>query len=207
VATQSVPDIVIGRLPLYLRALEHLLGEGREITSSQELGERLSLSAAQIRKDLSFFGEFGKQGTGYRIAYLVQELRKILRVDHEWPVVIVGAGDLGHALARYGGFRPKGFTIVAMFDNDPEQIGKKTGNLIVRDSSMMADEIKRLGVQIAIIATPASAAKQVADILVKAGVRAILNYAPISIMVPKNIRVQYVDPAAQLQRMTYYLAD
>lgn len=200
-----VPDIVIGRLPLYLRALEHLLKEGREITSSQELGERLGYSAAQIRKDLSFFGEFGKQGSGYRIAYLAQELRKILKVDREWPVVLVGVGDLGHALVRYAGFKPKGFRIVAAFDNDPAKIGQQVGSLVVQDSRLIPEEVKRLGVQIAIIATPASAAQEVADTLIAAGIRAIVNYAPISVKVPTGVRIQYVDPAVQLQRLTYYL--
>ncbi len=204
-SSKPVPDIVVGRLPLYLRALEHLLKEHREITSSQELGERLGLSAAQIRKDLSFFGEFGKQGTGYKIAYLAQELRKILKVDREWKVAVVGAGDLGHALAHYDGFKPKGFSIAAIFDNDPQKIGKKIAGLTVQDSRDMVAEIGRLGIEIAIIATPASSAQDIADTLVEAGIGAILNYAPISITVPPRVRVQYVDPAALLQRMTYYL--
>jgi len=201
----SVPDIVIGRLPLYLRALEHLLKEGREITSSQELGERLGYSAAQIRKDLSFFGEFGKQGTGYNISHLAQELRKILHVDREWPVVLVGVGDLGHALVRYAGFRAKGFTIAAAFDSDPEKVGLKVGSLVIQDMSKLESEIKRIEAQIAIIATPASVAQEVANTLAKTGIRAIVNYAPISITMPKGVRVQYVDPAIQMQRLTYYL--
>ncbi len=203
--SKPVPDIVVGRLPLYLRALEHLLNEHREITSSQELGERLGFSAAQIRKDLSFFGEFGKQGTGYRIAYLAQELRKILRVDRDWPVAVVGAGDLGHALAHYGGFKPKGFSIAAMFDNDPQKIGREVAGITIQDSREMVAEIRRLGIRIAIIATPASGAQTIANTLVEAGIEAILNYAPISINAPRSVRVQYVDPAALLQRMTYYL--
>jgi redox-sensing transcriptional repressor len=202
---EHVPDIVIGRLPLYLRALEHLVREGREITSSQELGERLGYSAAQIRKDLSFFGEFGKQGSGYRIAYLAQELRKILKVDRERLIVLVGVGDLGHALARYGGLKPKGFAIAAAFDNDPAKIGQKVGNLVVRDSRHIAEDLKGIGAEIAIIATPADRAQEVANVLVEAGIRAIVNYAPISIQVPKGVRVQYVDPAVQLQRLAYYL--
>lgn len=203
--TEAVPDIVVGRLPLYLRALEHLLAEGREITSSQELGERLSVSAAQIRKDLSFFGEFGKQGTGYRIAYLAQELRRILKVDREWPVALVGAGALGHALANYAGFRRKGFYITAIYDNDPEKIGTEIGGLTVRDANGMHGEIASQGIKVAIIAAPAESGQKIADALVDAGVKAILNYAPISITVPQDVRVQYVDPAAQLQRLTYYL--
>lgn len=206
-SNKPVPDIVVGRLPLYLRALEHLLKEHREITSSQELGERLGFSAAQIRKDLSFFGEFGKQGTGYRIAYLAQELRRILRVNREWHVAVVGAGDLGHALAHYGGFKPTGFNIAAIFDNAPQKIGTEIAGIPVMDSRDMVAEITKRGIRIAIIATPAAAAQDIANSLVEAGVQAILNYAPISINVPKHVRVQYVDPVALLQRMTYYLTD
>jgi len=201
----NVPDIVIGRLPVYLRALEHLLKGGHEITSSQELGEQLGYSAAQIRKDLSFFGEFGKQGTGYRISHLAQELRKILHVDREWPVVLVGVGALGHALVRYGGFKPKGFTIVSAFDSDASKVGQRVGALVVQDMDKLASEIARIGAQIAIIATPAATAQEVANTLAKAGIQAILNYAPISITVPKGVRVQYVDPALLMQRLTYYL--
>ncbi|HEX9674459.1 MAG TPA: redox-sensing transcriptional repressor Rex, partial [Anaerolineales bacterium] len=122
-----VPDIVVGRLPLYLRALSQMLEEGRTITSSQELGERLGISSAQIRKDLSQFGEFGKQGTGYSITYLTGQLRLILKVDRLWDVALVGVGDLGRAVANYAGFQHRGFRIAAMYDNDPAKIGKQVG--------------------------------------------------------------------------------
>ena len=122
-ARRSIPDIVVGRLPVYLRALTFLLAEGRQITSSQELGDRLGISSAQIRKDLSHFGEFGKQGTGYDIAFLYDQLRQILKVDRMWDVALVGAGNLGKAVADYGGFAGKGFVITAIFDNDPEKVG------------------------------------------------------------------------------------
>ncbi len=204
-APKPIPDIVIGRLPLYLRALNFLAAEGREVTSSQELGDRLGISSAQIRKDLSHFGEFGKQGTGYDINYLRQQLRDILHVDHLWDVVLVGAGDLGHALARYGGFTGRGFNIVAVFDNDPEKIGRTVGNLEIQDVAKLAETVRARGIKIAIIAVPASAAQEVARALVDAGIKAILNYAPITLTVPSSIKVQHIDPVVHLQRMTYYL--
>src|SRR5215831_18626094 len=120
VAISEIPDIVIGRLPIYLRALNRLQSDGHEITSSHELGQRLGISSAQIRKDLSHFGEFGKQGTGYQISHLQAQLKQILQVDREWPMVVVGAGDLGRAIAHYGGFVERGFRVTAIFDNDPK---------------------------------------------------------------------------------------
>jgi len=202
-----IPDIVIGRLPVYLRALNFLLAEGRQITSSQELGDRLGISSAQIRKDLSHFGEFGKQGTGYDIAFLRDQLRQILKVDRMWDVVLVGAGNLGKAIADYGGFAGKGFVISAIFDNDPAKIGKEMGvhHVVVQDVSELADTIRQRGIAVGIIATPANAAQGVASTMVEAGIKAILNYAPITLMIPANVRVQHIDPVVGLQRMTYYL--
>ncbi len=206
-ARRLIPDIVVGRLPLYLRALGFLIAEGRQITSSQELGDRLGISSAQIRKDLSHFGEFGKQGTGYDIQFLYDQLRQILKVDRLWDVVLVGAGNLGKAIADYGGFKGKGFVIKAIFDTDPEKIGKPMGidNLIVQPVEELADTIRNKGIVIGIIATPAAEAQTVARTMVEAGVKAILNYAPITITVPPHVRVQYIDPVVGLQRMTYYL--
>jgi redox-sensing transcriptional repressor len=201
----DVPDIVIGRLPIYLRALNFLLGEGREITASQELAEKLGISSAQIRKDLSHFGEFGKQGTGYEIEYLREQLRKILKVDREWDIALVGAGDLGHAIAHHGNFDRNGFHIVAVFDHNPRKVGAKMGRFQILDSESIPTVIQDMDIQIAIIAVPADSAQQVADTLIEAGVRAILNYAPITLNVPAEIWVQYIDPVAYLQRMTYYL--
>ncbi len=201
----KIPDIVIGRLPIYLRALAFLAEEGKEFASSQELGARLGISSVQIRKDLSHFGEFGKQGTGYEIKYLQQQLQHILKVSTEWPVALVGAGDLGHALAHYDLFRNKGFHIVAVFDNNLLKIGGKMGDFDIVDSESMPAAIKALGIKIAIVAVPASAAQKVVDVLVEAGVKAILNYAPITLRVPDDVQVQYIDPVVHLQRMTYYL--
>lgn len=202
----QIPDIVIGRLPIYLRTLRQMAAEGKEITSSQELGQLLGISSAQIRKDLSHFGEFGKQGTGYNVAYLCRQLEKILNVDRVWPVVVVGAGSLGTAIANYQGFAERGFKVVAICDEDPEKIGKEIApGLVVEDCAHLKERIRELGVEIAVIAVPASAAQRVADMLVEAGIRAILCYAPTTLKVPPHVRVEYIDPVVHFQHMTYYL--
>ena len=201
----KIPDIIIGRLPVYLRALQRLSAKGIQTTSSQELGEIVGISAAQIRKDISQFGEFGKQGTGYSIPFLIERLKDILKVNRVWEVVIVGMGDMGHALARYNGFSNRGFIIKMLFDNDPKKIGQKVGDFEILDISTLAEKIKQNKIKIAMVTVPAAAAQEVAEQLVKAGVKAILNYAPTSITVPAGVRVQHIDPATHLQRMTYYL--
>jgi redox-sensing transcriptional repressor len=202
---EKIPDIIIGRLPVYLRALQRMADSGLKTTSSQELGEHVGISAAQIRKDISQFGEFGKQGTGYSIAYLLDKLREILKVDRIWDVALVGAGDMGHALANYQGFKDRGFRITAIFDNNKEKIGQKIGSFAIEDTDKMIERIKATGIKIAMLTVPAASAQSVADKLVQAGVKAILNYAPISLNVPNNVKVQYIDPSTHLQRMTYYL--
>ena len=202
---EKIPDIIITRLPVYLRALQHMADQGVKTTSSQELGEHVGISAAQIRKDISQFGEFGKQGTGYSISYLLDKLREILKVNRLWDVIIVGAGDMGHALARYQGFVNRGFNVVMIFDNDKDKIGQKIGDLTVEDMANLEEKIKSTGIKIAMLTIPASVAQETTDTLVKAGIRAILNYAPISLNVPNNVKVQYIDPATHLQKMTYYL--
>ncbi len=201
----KVPDIIIGRLPVYLRALQRMEEKGMRTTSSQELGEHVGISAAQIRKDISQFGEFGKQGTGYSIPYLIDKLREILKVNRMWNVAVIGAGELGHALSRYQGFSNRGFCVVMLFDSDPSKIGNKIGEFVVEDSANMVERIRSANVKIAMLTVPASAAQAAADKLVQAGVRAILNYAPVSLNVPNNVHVQYIDPVTHLQRMTYYL--
>ncbi|MCG3140641.1 MAG: Redox-sensing transcriptional repressor Rex [Anaerolineae bacterium] len=200
-----VPTIVIGRLPLYLRALTQLAVEGRRVTSSQELSEKLGFSSAQIRKDLSYFGEFGKQGTGYEIEFLENALREILQVDRVWNMALVGAGDLGHALANYDGFELRGFRITAIFDSAPAKIGAMLGNWRVLPMDTLRETVRAQKIYLAIIAVPAAAAQAVADELVQGGVRAILNYAPTTLSVPPQIKVFHIDPVAGLQSMTYYL--
>lgn len=200
-----VPNIVVGRLPLYLRTLQLMNQEGRRVTSSQELGERLGISAAQIRKDLSQFGEFGKQGTGYSIDYLTDQLRQILHVNKVWDVAVVGIGDVGHALARFQGFTNRGFRIVLLFDNDSQKVGSKVGEFIIHNVSDLVSKVREAGVHIAMLSVPVDHAQQVTNLLIEAGVKSILNYAPINITVPTSVHVQYIDPILHLQRMTYYL--
>jgi redox-sensing transcriptional repressor len=202
---EKIPDIVVGRLPKYLQALIYLQQAGQKTTSSQEMGDKVGISAAQIRKDLSLFGEFGKQGTGYSIPFLVDQLQQILKVNRGWDVVLVGAGDLGHAIGRYAGFSNRGFRIVMVFDNNPQKVGKKIGEHVVQDIAEMETKIRAANVEIAMLTVPAAAAQEAAEALVRAGVRAILNYAPITLSVPDTVRVEAIDPILRLQHMTYYL--
>jgi redox-sensing transcriptional repressor len=203
--SKPAPDIVVGRLPIYLRALNHLLDEGQKITASKELARRLGISSAQIRKDLSHFGEFGKQGMGYDIAHLRDQLKAILHVGQEWDLALVGAGDLGHAIVHYGGFLGRGFRIACVFDNNPRKIGRNLGQLEICDMATFPEKTQALGIRIAIVAVPAGAAQAVVDDLVEAGIKAILNYAPITVTAPRDVTVQYIDPVIHLQHMTYYL--
>jgi redox-sensing transcriptional repressor len=202
---KSVPDIVIGRLPIYLRALAHLEAEGQRIIASKDLAKRLGMSSAQIRKDLSHFGEFGKQGMGYDVSYLRGQLTSVLNIDRRWDVALVGAGDLGHAIAHYGGFEGRGFRITCVFDNNPQKIGRRLGRFEILDAADLPAKVAEMGIKIAIVAVPANAAQKVVDELVSGGVKAILNYAPITVTVPPGIHVQYIDPVVHLQRMSYYL--
>lgn len=202
----EIPDIVIGRLPIYLRELKRLSREENKLTtSSHELGKRLGISSAQIRKDLSHFGEFGKQGTGYHIKFLIEKLQEILHLTHEWPVVLVGAGYLGHALANYAGFQPRGFRIKWVFDSDQDKIGGKIGDLTIQSVDELQETISRENVKMAIIAIPISVVQEITNTLVEGGVKAILNYVPVHLDVPEDVQVSYSDPVTQMQRMTFYL--
>lgn len=201
----TIPGIIVGRLPIYLQALEHMHNQGILTTSSQELGEVIGISAAQIRKDLSQFGEFGKQGKGYSVPYLVEQLRAILKIDRLWDIALIGAGNLGHAIAHYQSFVNHGFRIAMIFDNDPKRIGTKIEEFTVQDMGDLVPLIQKSGIKIAMLTVPASAAQSVTDDLVEAGIKAILNYAPISLSVPTDVHVQSVDPVLYLQKMTYYL--
>ena len=201
----STPDIVVGRLPRYLQALQRMEIDGKSTTSSQELGERLGISAAQIRKDLSQFGEFGKQGTGYAIPFLIDQREVILKIKRFWDIALVGAGDLGHAIARYGGFANRGFRIAMVFDNDPNKVGIKINHFTIQDIANLEKLIQEAGIKVAMLTVPASAAQAVSEKLVKAGIKAILSYAPTPLNLPPEIHVEYIDPLIQLQHMTYYL--
>jgi len=201
----QVPDMVVARLPLYLRTLSHAAREGLTVTSSQEIGTKLGLSPAQIRKDLSYFGKFGKQGTGYNVARLREQIERILHLDRPWPMALVGAGALGQAVMHYGGFRERGFYIDCVFDNDPTKIGRRVAGYSVFPAADVASEVPARGIRLAVVAVPPEAAQEAVDKLVAAGVRAILNYAPISLIVPPAVRVQQIDPVGLLQHMTFYL--
>ena len=201
----EIPDVVIDRLPVYARALTALERAGREVVSSQELGSQLGVTPAQIRKDLSYFGRFGKQGRGYNVRRLLEELHQILGLDRDWTMVLVGVGQLGRAIMHYGGFTPQGFKILAAFDSDPRMVGDTIEGLIVEPVDNLPEVLKRHHVDIGIVATPATSAQQVIDMLVEAGVKAILNYAPIAAQVPKGVHIKDIDPVLALQSMTFHL--
>ncbi|RRR74118.1 MAG: redox-sensing transcriptional repressor Rex [Candidatus Viridilinea halotolerans] len=202
---EAPPDVVIRRLPLYARSLRYLLDEGVHSVSSQELGERINVTAAQIRKDLSYFGEFGKQGIGYDVEKLLKHIEHILGLTHHWPVVVVGVGYLGQAIARYDGFQTQGLRIVGLFDSDPTKIGQLVGTLPIMDYSRLHGVISEHQARLAVIAVPATHAQTVADMLIEAGIRAILNYAPIVLQTPDDVWVRYIDPVAVMHSLTYYL--
>lgn len=208
---KKISDAVVRRLPLYLRVLEEVSrDEDRRLMSSQELGERAGVSPALVRKDLAWFGEFGKQGVGYEITYLKDELRRILNLDANIRVALVGAGSLGQALVRYNRGRleqDRSFNveIVAIFDNDPQKFGCHIDRMKVLPITDFARVTKELGVRMAIITVPAENAQEVADIVVGADVRAILNFAPTKLTVSDNVRVASADLSLELQRLAYYL--
>lgn len=204
--TETPPDVVIKRLPLYARSLRYLLQEGITSVSSQELGERINVTAAQIRKDLSYFGEFGKQGIGYDVEKLLNQIERILGLNQEWPAALVGIGHLGEAIARYEGFRSQGIRIAALFDSDPNKVNTELNGMPIHNDQHLISIVREQNIKLAIIAVPATRAQEVADLLVAGGVRAILSYAPIVIQVPEGVWVRYIDPVAVLHSMTYYLA-
>jgi len=201
----EIPDVVIDRLPVYARALAALERNGREVVSSQELGTQLGVTPAQIRKDLSYFGRFGKQGRGYNVKRLLEELHQILGLDRKWAMVVVGVGQLGRAVLSYGGFAPQGFHITGAFDSDPRVVGEQIDGLTVKPVEEMRAVLAGNAPDIGIVATPAAAAQQVIDALVESGVKAILNYAPIAAHVPPHVRIKDIDPVLSLQSMTFYL--
>lgn len=206
-ATIEVPEVVVLRLPLYVRALSALLAEGSDVVSSQELGTRLQMTPAQIRKDLSYFGRFGKQGRGYNVTFLHDELRQILGLDREWCACLIGVGRLGRAIINYPGFGPEGFNIVAVFDSADDKVGSDIAGLSVRPMADMAEAVESLGIDIGIVAVPAAEAQSVVDRLVDIEIKGILNYAPVAPKVPMHIVMRNIDPVLSLQSMTFYLRE
>ena len=201
----EVPEVVIARLPQYVRILSRLLEDGVDVVSSQQLGERLQVTPAQIRKDLSYFGRFGKQGRGYSVNSLLERLRQILGLNSYWNVAVVGVGRLGRAIISYPGFTPDGFRLVAAFDANPEVIGQPVGDLTISPMNHLDEQVKKRQISIAIVAVPAEKTQEVVDLLVACGVRAILNYAPMAPQVRGGVRIRNIDPVISLQSMTYYL--
>ncbi len=202
---RQIPEVVVSRLPMYLRVLALLKSEGVEFVSSKGLGARLRMTPAQIRKDLSFFGKFGRQGRGYNVGRLRSELQQILGLDKNWLMALVGVGRLGRAILDYKGFAPEGFKIVAAFESEPNLVGKTVSGVQIEDIADLETSLKDKKVDIAIVAVPSSDAQAVIDKLVKSGIRAILNYAPICVRVPRGVRLQAIDPVLALQSMTFYL--
>jgi len=203
----DVPEVVVTRLPQYVRVLNRLLEEGIEVVSSQQLGAQLQVTPAQIRKDLSYFGRFGKQGRGYSVRHLHDRLRDILGLNSYWNVAVVGVGRLGRAILSYPGFTPDGFHLVAAFDANEDVVGLQVGDLAVRSIDELEEVVSGHNINIAIVAVPVGYTQGVIDTLIECGVRAILNYAPTSPQVHDGVRICNIDPVIALQSMTYYLAD
>ena len=202
----KIPEMTIRRLSIYTRCLLQLEEDGIKTISSQELAERFNLNSAQVRKDLAYFGEFGVRGIGYYVSGLKAELQRILGLDREWPVVLVGLGNLGSALFHYRGFTRQGFRIVAVVDDDPAKAGRDIDQVPIFTSGAMPREIKARGVQIAIVAVPGESAQTVTDQLVAAGIRAVLNFAPARLRVPRDVRLKNVDLSIELETLSFYLA-
>ena len=204
---KRIAESTVRRLSLYLRFLEEFEQRGIATISSDELAARGGTTSAQVRKDLSFFGSFGKRGLGYSVAELDARLRRILGLEREWQVIIVGAGKIGAALAQYRGFSQRGFRIVAVYDSDPEKIGRTVDGMEIRPTASLAEHARRHPPDIAVLAVPASAAQDVADLVVRAGIRAILNFAPQQLQVPDTVAVKTVNMAMELERLSFALTN
>jgi redox-sensing transcriptional repressor len=194
---------VVGRVSLYLRQLESFERQGRTTVSSSQLGAALAINNAQVRKDLAFFGQFGYPGIGYRIEELIGTLRHILGIDRDWPLALVGLGNLGRALLKYRGFRSRGFHIVALFDSDPAKVGQTFDDLTVEPMESLRKVLTTRGVSMAVLSVPAEVAQRVADQLVASGVQGILNFAPVPLNVPPAVSVVAVDLSVQLEHLAY----
>ena len=201
----EVPEVVVSRLPQYLRILNRLMDDGIMVVSSRQLGEKLQVTPAQIRKDLSYFGRFGKQGRGYSVRDLLTRLRQILGVNVYWNVAVVGVGRLGRAIINYPGFTPDGFHLVAAFDVNRSLIGRDVGGLTVHSLDDLRRVVAERRISIAIVAVPVAHTQEVVDQLVACGIRAILNYAPTIPHVREGVRIRNIDPVLSLQSMTYYI--
>jgi redox-sensing transcriptional repressor len=202
-----VSESTVRRLSHYYRTLGEMLSEGAKTISSRRLAERGGITPAQVRKDLSAFGSFGRRGLGYNVAFLRQQIRSILGLDRRWNVAVVGAGRVGTALFSYEGFARQGFDVVAVFDADAGRVGHRHGSLVVEHVQQLPAIVAERGVEIGVVATPAGAAQQVADALVAAGVRGILNFAPCKLRVPPEVSLRAVDMAVDLESLAFALAN
>lgn len=204
VGDRAIPEATVGRLPLYLRALVELAENGVTTVSSDALATVSGVNSPKVRKDLSHLGSYGTRGVGYDVAYLLHQIRRELGLTQHWPVVIVGIGNLGHALANYRGFAERGFRAAALLDSDPGKIGEDVGGLRIRPLEDLPSIARDHEALIGVISTPASSAQLVGDAMVEAGIRSILNFAPVSLVVPDGVSVRKVDLAVELQILTYY---
>jgi redox-sensing transcriptional repressor len=201
---RPIPEATVGRLPLYLRALVEMAEAGTVTVSSGELAAAAGVNSAKVRKDLSYLGSYGTRGVGYDVAFLIHQVRRELGLTQDWPVLLVGAGNLGRALANYRGFPARGFRVAAIVDCDPAKVGERIGEVVVEHVDDLERIVRRESVVIGIICTPASAAQEVADRMVAAGIRSILNFAPAVISVPGHVSVRKVDLSLELQILAYY---
>jgi redox-sensing transcriptional repressor len=206
-AMRKVAESTVRRLSLYLRFLEEFEGQGVETVSSGALASRGGTTSAQVRKDLSFFGSFGKRGLGYPVPELANRLREILGLKQRYQVGMIGAGKIGSALVQYRGFKQRGFDIVAIFDSDPAKIGKQWNGLTIQDIATLEAEFARRPLGMAVLVTPAEAAQPVTDRLVALGVKAVLNFAPVQLVVPDDVVVKTVNLALELETLSYALAN
>lgn len=203
-ARRRIPDATVSRLPVYLRILSEQADEGVENVSSDRLAELAGVNAAKVRKDLSYLGSYGTRGVGYEVAYLVYQIRRELGLTHDWPVVVVGAGNLGQALAGYGGFGERGFPVAGVVDVDDAKVGSVLGGVRVRHIDELPQIVRAKQVHIGVVAVPAAAAQDAADRLVRAGVSSILNFAPVVLTVPRAVEVRKVDLALELQILSFH---
>jgi redox-sensing transcriptional repressor len=200
-----ISESTVRRLTHYYRVLDEVAAEGKRMISSRRLAEREGITSAQVRKDLSYFGSFGRRGLGYSVPHLREEIGAILGLDRRWNVVVIGAGNIGSALLSYGGFARQGFDVVAVFDHDPKRVGTKIGDLEVQDIGRLSDVTAALEIEVGVIATPARSAQAVADTLVAAGVRGILNFAPRKLFVPDHVSLRAVDMTMELESLSFAL--
>ena len=204
VRERSIPEATVARLPVYLRALVDMAQTGASTVNSDDLAEAAGVNSAKVRKDLSNLGSYGTRGVGYDVAYLIHQIRRELGLTQHWSIVIAGIGNLGQALANYNGFGERGFRVAGLVDSDPAKVGQNVGGLEIQPVSALPGLVSRHDVAIGVIATPATAVQEIADRMVDAGIRSILNFAPAVITVPPGVSVRKVDLAIELQILAFY---